>query len=201
MKDSYKPLPFKLEDLKEERANIPETDFHPLFSEVKSEKMEVEKFEEKIRRVFEEAYAEGEKAGYEMGMKKVEPVIKRLNNLIAGLEGLREEMRKKTEYLACELAVLVSEAIILKECSIDRNIIVSMVRKGLEICEKKWEITVRVRPEDVTHLSSSVPFIKVLPDETLKDPGFIIESNFGEIDGTFTTQLEEIKRVIWTCLE
>lgn len=204
MKDSYSLEPLKLMNLVDEEKEKIIHRFYPMFEEEKdggkssleSQKKEALDVEEAIRKTFEEAYKQGEKAGYEMGMKKVEPVLKRLNNYIAEIEAFKKKMVKRAERLATELSFIIAEAIILKECSLDKNIVVSMIRKALDICDEKAEITIRVRSDDFPYISNLLPSIKIIPDETLRDPGFLIESSFGEIEGTIKTQLEEIKKEI-----
>jgi flagellar assembly protein FliH len=153
------------------------------------------KIENEARKIFEDAYIQGEKAGHEMGMKKVEPLIKRLNGDIAALSVFKEELFIKAEKLSVELALVFAEAIVLKECNENRDLAVNMAKKALDICEEKSGITIRMRREDVQHISEDRIYpLKVIPDDTLKDPGFIIETNFGDIDGTITTQIDELKK-------
>ena len=203
MKGSYSPVPLKLGNLKEDPKKKSQRQFHPLFTPKvreeeaeRSRKDEALEWEERIRKTFEEAYAQGEKAGYEMGMKKVEPLIKRLNNYIETIESFKEEMRKETERLALELSIIISEAIILRECSLNKEVLSGMIKKALDLCEKKREVVIRVRREDAQYITTRFPSIKVIPDETLNDVGFVIESSFGDIDGTLRTQLEEIREEI-----
>jgi len=151
--------------------------------------------ENEARKVFEDAYIQGEKAGHEMGMKRVEPLIKRLNGDIAALSAIKDDLFRKAEKLSVELALVFAEAIVLKECEENRDIAVNMAKKALEICEEKSGITIRMRREDVQHISEDRIYpLKVIPDDSLKDPGFIIETNFGDIDGTIATQINELKK-------
>jgi flagellar assembly protein FliH len=169
---------------------------NPLPAEVEAQMgSKAEDIENEARKIFEDAYVQGEKAGHEMGMKKVEPLIKRLNEDIAALTAIKEELFKKAEKLSVELALVFAEAIVLKECQENREIAVTMAKKALEICEEKSGITIRMRREDVQHISEDRIYpLKVIPDDTLKSPGFIIETNFGDIDGTIATQIDELKK-------
>jgi len=151
--------------------------------------------ENEARKAFEDAYVQGEKAGHEMGMKRVEPLVKRLNGDIAALSAFKEELFKQAEKLSVELALIFAEAIVLKECKENKDIIMNMAKKAMEICEEKSGITIRMRREDVQHISEDRIYpLKVIPDDTLKDPGFIIETSFGDIDGTIATQIDELKK-------
>jgi flagellar assembly protein FliH len=168
----------------------------PLFSDIEAQMdNKAADIENEARKVFEDAYIQGEKAGHEMGMKKVEPLVKRLNGDIAALSAFKEELFRKAERLSIELALVFAESIVLKECQENRDIVVNMAKKALEICEEKSGITIRMRREDVRHISEDRIYpLKVIPDDTLNDPGFIIESNFGDIDGTIATQIDELKK-------
>lgn len=151
--------------------------------------------EDEARKTFEDAYIQGEKAGREMGMKRVEPLINRLNTDIAALSVFKKDLIDRAEKLATELALMFAEAIVLIKCEEKRDIVINMAKRALEICDGKSGITIRIRREDVQYVSEdSIYPLKVMPDDTLKDPGFIIETSFGDIDGTIATQIEELKK-------
>ena len=151
--------------------------------------------EDQTRTIFEDAFAQGEKAGHEMGLKRVEPIIKRLNNYISELAFFKEELLERSKRLSTELALVFAEAIILRECEEKRETVVNMVKKALELCEDKSEIIIRMRKEDVERIApEEVKHLKIIKDDTLKEPGFIIETNFGDIDGRISVQIEELKK-------
>jgi len=151
--------------------------------------------EERSRKAFEEAFIQGEKAGYEMGMKKVETVIKRLNGYISDLSFFKEELLERSKKLSTELALVFAEAIILRECDEKRETVLRMARKALDLCEERSDIVIRIRKEDADRISpDEVSHLRIVKDDTLKEPGFIIETNFGDIDGRISVQLEELKK-------
>lgn len=151
--------------------------------------------EEQARKIFEDAFAQGEKAGHEVGMKKVEQVLKRLNSYLGELDALRSHLLKQAEEMSVKLSLIFAEALVLKECSEKREIIVNMAKRALEICEDKCDIVIRVRREDAELLTrNALGHLKVVPDDTLKEPGFIVETGFGDIDGRISTQLAELKK-------
>jgi len=151
--------------------------------------------EAEARRVFEEAFAQGEKAGHEMGMEKVEPLIQKLNEYLASLEGFKRELLGRVERFATALALTFAESIVLKECAEYKELTLSMIKKALEICEERAEILIRLPKEDAWLISSQGPTTwRVVPDEELKEPGFVVETKFGDIDGRISIQLEELKK-------
>lgn len=151
--------------------------------------------EEQARKIFEDAYAQGEKAGYEMGMKKVEQILKRLNSYLAELDIFRDELMKQSESFSADLAIVFAEALVLQECSEKKDLVLGMAKRAFEICEDKYNIVIRVRPEDAEHLcQSATSHLKIVPDDTLREPGFIVETGFGDIDGRISTQLDELRK-------
>lgn len=151
--------------------------------------------EDQTRTIFEDAFIQGEKAGHEMGLKRVDPIVKRLNTCIAELSFFKEELLERSKQLSTELALVFAEAIILRECEEKRETVINMVKKALELCEDKSEIIIRMRKEDVERIApEEVKHLKIIKDDTLKEPGFIIETNFGDIDGKISVQIEELKK-------
>ena len=151
--------------------------------------------EQEARRIFEEAFAQGEKAGQEMGMKKMEPLVERLNLYLASLESFKQELLGRVERYATVLALTFAESIVLKECTDHREVTLSMIRKAIEACEERDECLVRLPKEDAWIISAQgTTAWKIVPDEELKEPGFVVETKFGDIDGRISTQLDELKK-------
>ncbi len=112
-----------------------------------------------------------------MGMRRVDAIAKRLERHIEELTLFKDALEERYEKLAVELALKFAEAIILRECAEKREVLVAMIRKAMEICEEKSEIVIRVRAEDVRYVEDiRSDRIKVIVDDTLKEPGFTIET-------------------------
>ncbi len=176
-----------LEDAREEDVPAPRQD-----EQQQPEPIDVEA---EARRIFEEAFAQGEKAGHEVGMKKAEPLIERLNQYLASLESFKQEISSRVEGFATTLALAFAESIILKECKEHREATLAMIRKALEACEEKDGILIRLPKEDAWLISAQEGSAwRIVPDDNLKEPGFVVETNFGDIDGRISKQLEELKK-------
>jgi len=151
--------------------------------------------EKEARMVFENAYVQGEKAGIEFGRKKMEPMIKRFEQAVYELEQFQHFIERKTEETIIGLSLFFAEGVILKECSEHKDQVAAMVRKALGLCKDKNKVIIRVRKDDFDYLSEiKTEEIKIVPDDTIKDAGFIIETQYGEIDGTISMQMEELRR-------
>ena len=95
------------------------------------------------------------------------------------------------------MALVFAEAIILRECAQNKEILAGMIGKALEACEEKSEIVIRVRTEDLPFVESiSSHHLRVIADDTVREPGFIIETTFGDIDGRISSQIEELKKAL-----
>ena len=197
--------PFTLYDFSEEMPEEKCSDFirlyddkgkeNPVHEEKQPPAAPMVNLEEEARRVFEEAYAQGEKAGHEMGMKKVEPLVKRLGGFMAELSLFKEELVKRAEHLSTELALVFAEAIILRECREHHDAVLRMVRKALSLSEERSGTTIRLRREDAEQISGEeLSNFKIVRDDTMHEPGFVIETNFGDIDGRVSVQIEELKK-------
>ncbi len=153
--------------------------------------------EDQSRKAFEDAYVQGEKAGYEMGMRRVESEIKRLEKQIEEVVSFKETLAGKYEKLATEMALIFAEAVVLRECSEKKELLAGMIRKALQVCEDRGEIVIKVRTKDVERLEGlSSSYLKIMGDDTLGEPGFVIETAMGDIDGRISIQFEELKKAL-----
>jgi flagellar biosynthesis/type III secretory pathway protein FliH len=208
MKDlSRASVPFSFDDLSKESRRPPDKPFVMLFGSGAGEAAEkaAEKapeppplsVEEQARKVFDDAYAEGEKAGHEMGMRRAELVAKRLEKQLNEVVAFKQALEKKYERLAVDLALLFAEAVVLRECAGNREILAGMIKKALEACEERGEIVVRVRSEDLRYVEGIGPDnVRLIADDALKEPGFVIETSLGDIDGRISSQIEELKNAL-----
>lgn len=190
--------PYTLDNLDEPARESKPTEFTTYFDEKRPAPEKTVKavtVEDQSRKAFEDAFAQGEKAGFEVGMKKVDSLVKRLNGYIAELSFFKEELLDRSRRLSTELAIAFAEAVILRECEEKKETVLKMAKKALDLCEDKGEIVIRIRKEDADQISADeVSHLKIVKDDSLKEPGFIIETNFGDIDGRISVQIEELKK-------
>lgn len=198
--------PFTFEDLESQEEEGLTSQFIALFPpagsqdteeaapETAEEQQLPEPPEVRSRREFEDAYAQGEKAGYEMGMRRVESIAKRLEKQIVEVVSFREELKGRCERLSTELALIFAEALVLRTCTDQKETLAAMIRKALEACEDRGELVIRVRAQDVKYVEGLASnHLRIVADDTLKEPGFVIETNMGDIDGRIRIQIEELK--------
>jgi flagellar biosynthesis/type III secretory pathway protein FliH len=202
MKNSSSPSAFSFDDLSLPADQTVAARFVNLFAGEEGREAETEigekhdlpSAEDEVRKVFEDAYVQGEKAGFEMGMRRVESIAKRLEKQISEVLDFRVDLKARYEKLSVELALIFTEALVIHECQERKETVGAMIKKALEACDARGDILIRVRAEDaanIEHLSSD--HLQILKDESLKEPGFVIETNLGDIDGRLSTQIDELK--------
>jgi flagellar assembly protein FliH len=205
MKDlSRASIPFTFDDLCAVGHERPEAGFVSYFCSRVAEAEKEETVEEPLpspedqaRKVFEDAYVQGEKAGCDMGMRRVDAIAKRLERHIEEVTLFKDVLEERYEKLAVELALKFAETIVLRECAEKRDVLAAMIRKAMEMCEEKGQIVIRVRAEDARYIEGiRSDRIKVIADDTLKDPGFVIETQVGDIDGRISSQIEELRSAL-----
>ena len=153
-----------------------------------------ESHEDPSRKTFEDAYVQGEKAGYEMGMRRVESIVRRLESQVNEVVSFKQALTGRYETLSTELALIFAETLVLRVCSDHKDTLMNMIRKALEACEDRSQLVIRVRTDDVKYVEALASGqLRIVPDDSLKEPGFVIETNMGEIDGRIRTQIEELK--------
>ncbi len=180
-----------------ESAAKPAVEEKPAPSKEELEAAEQARQEDQSRKAFEDAYVQGEKAGYEMGMRRVESTIKRLEKQIEEIVSFKQTLTEKYEKLATEMALIFAEAVVLRECYEKKEVLAGMIRKALSVCEDRGEIVIKVRTKDVERLEGlSSTYLKIIGDDTLGEPGFVIETAMGDIDGRISIQFEELKKAL-----
>lgn len=160
--------------------------------------------EEKYRM---KGYEEGYRAGYEEGYKKGE---EKAQALIEEAKALKEEIleEKKRLYKEAESDMInvileAVEKIVGKHVEEDKDLILSLIKKGMENYNAFDKVTVRVSEEDYEHcvknkdkILKDVEFldeINIVKDLSLRKGDCIIETNSGVINSGVTTQLKTLK--------
>ena len=159
-----------------------------------------------ISRAQEEAVAIREAAkqdGFKEGINKAESAIAELKN------NLSEFYTYKETECILDIAVEIAKKIIKKETQTDSAATLAIIKEALEEVNKtENKITIKVMPKDVEIVRDKIPEmissdyyeaqVIVVPDNTIKEGGVIIETSNGIVDATIGTQLEIIKKALIT---
>ena len=152
------------------------------------------------KEAYEKGFAQGEKAGMELGEKRFDSVIKSFTEGLEEVKKLKEALYQKSEQEMLKLVLAIARRVIQKDASTDEKIILSMIQSALKYVADQEEITVKLNPSDLEFASQHRGEIikgmkKVIfeGDGGILRGGVVIESNRGVIDGGIEKHLQEIE--------
>ena len=146
--------------------------------------------------------AEGFEKGKQVAAGELENVIQRLRQAYMDIEKYRKQLYLKAEEDTVELALAVTRKIIGQEISVDRKIVLNVVKGALEKVIDHEKVKIRINPSDLetvkTALFQFLPLVENLEnmhfeaDAAITEGGCIVETNFGNIDAGIENQLDKI---------
>jgi flagellar assembly protein FliH len=154
------------------------------------------------REAFAKGYEQGERSGLEAAGKRGEAMLRRLSETLAELTSLRASMIRQTETQIVELALAVARRIVLREVTLDRNLLIAIVRVALDRLGESARVTVRLHPEEyeATGAARVAEFagndITFIPDARVGRGGCRVESDMGMLDAGVEAQIQEIARAL-----
>lgn len=174
----------------------------------------IEEAKKKVKEIKKEAhrkgFTEGKKAGIEAGIKegreKIEPVLDSFKKGIEGLLRYRREIYERSEGELLELVIAVARRVIHKDISLNKDVILSVMRDAMKNVLSQDRITVRVNPADLEIAVASRPDFKdrvddinnisFKGDESISSGGCIIETDHRTIDARIEQQIKEIEGIL-----
>jgi flagellar assembly protein FliH len=153
------------------------------------------------REAFAKGYAQGERAGIEAGGKRAEAMLRRVAQTLTDLSGLRETLIQQTERQMVQLALTIAKRIVLREVTLDPELIAAMAHVALQKLGTSSPATIRLNPEDYTVVAHDGERwgggqVTVVPDPAIARGGCLVESEFGRIDASVDRQFEEMTRAL-----
>jgi flagellar biosynthesis/type III secretory pathway protein FliH len=149
---------------------------------------------------------EARQKGIEEGLNQSAEMMTQLNEAIESLLFAREQALSNASGEIADIAMDVVKHILKAEVSCDPHLVDAFVRRSIKQSGHHHKnVVAKVSPEDYPHLSQSfeqkppvgseVAF-ELMEDKTVDAGSCIIETEAGQIDRRFTTQLEVLKRLI-----
>jgi len=115
-------------------------------------------------------------------------------------------MLANSEKDVIEMAVMLAEKILATEIDKSNDYIIGLVQSTLEKAVSKKNITLKVSPHDYYMIQDNFKYISakvegfgeinIVSDDSLDKGSVIAETQFGTLDGSVTTRLEQAKKVI-----
>jgi flagellar assembly protein FliH len=159
------------------------------------------------KEAYEKGFAEGQKAGMEVGESMGETLLKQYSSGLDALNKLRRELFSTSEKEVIRLSLEIARKIIKREVAIDDELILTLVKVALGRVADQTLITIRVNPRDCQsierHRTAGIgaadngalsESVKVVEDPLIARGGCIIETESGTIDARVEEQLREIEK-------
>lgn len=160
----------------------------------------------------QQAHQQGFNAGREQGIKSGEETIKKalaeIQNILIEAKHKREEIIHTNQEIIINLALMIAKKIIKTELATNKEAILKNLTQALKKVKNKEEIKVKVNPvhleelgrrkEEILKQVFGLEGITFEEDKNIEPGGCVIETNFGFIDATISSQLEIIQEALWS---
>ena len=154
-------------------------------------------------RAYAQGFTEGEKAGIDSERKNLKSVLDTLSQVVRQLDEIRNEIYRYSEKEVVSLAMGIATKIVRHEITINKNVILNVLKQALKKIVDYDKIKIRVNPSDLqflktqnhqfSHLIDNMGSIVFEEDETILTGGCLIETNSGDIDARIDKQLEAVE--------
>ena len=163
----------------------------------------------------EQRKGQAEESGYQEGYNKaiaeVDKLKAKANEELKSAQKQKEEILSSAEPQIVELILKISENLFNKALKFNPQTIAALVKKGLSQASSKDNLIIHVSVDDYTAAKNGLKEFKefvgegaeieIFRDTSLNCGDCIIETSFGNIDCSFETQFEQIKKEIIYILE
>ncbi len=154
----------------------------------------------------QELYSEGLRRGIEAGRAEFREAVAESNQVLRqaaeAIREARERFLAATEPSVLHLVREITSRILLREATVDPELVVSTIRAALRTLTEREGLIVRVNPRDLQALREQGinPFegvegageIELVADETVGLGGCLVESASLQVDARLEQQLERI---------
>ncbi len=123
------------------------------------------RLEEIEREAYEKGFEAGQKAGFEMGEQKALLLIQRLENIITDIIELRQRELKNLEKQVFQLSLAFAKRIILKEISLNPDILTNIVKEALMRLQRTGQIIIKIHPSlNEIFIKNKASLLGISPD-------------------------------------
>lgn len=154
------------------------------------------------REAYEKGFEAGERAGFELGVKKAEVLFSGLGKILSELSSFKSDLYEPCEQEMVELTLAIAKKVIQREVE-DKETVLDCVRTAVKAVVAAGEIVIKVNPKDLEVLnanrnelarySGGVKGLKIEADEEIGKGGCIIETDYGEVDATINSLLSDVE--------
>jgi len=158
------------------------------------------------QQAYEERLAKGEEKGYGDGIKKAEPVVTRMQELLAELEGLWHHLVQTYEAQIIDLVGRAAEKVVLSHVSLDHETIKRSIHQAFGTIPEPVSATIEVNPKEMEYIETlkedfftqvkSLKHVSLIPNASVSPGGCRIKTDTGEVDATVESRLDAVRQSI-----
>ena len=157
-------------------------------------------WELRVQHAREEGRREAETAARQAAAQEIAALQHRLLQSIESVATLRPRLRLEAERQVVELAIAVARRVLRRQITIDPDAVAGLVRSALDGLSLREVVSIRCHPASTTSIQTGLerlgapPALRIEPDPSLEAGAVLVETTYGVLDASVTTQLEEIER-------
>lgn len=205
-----------VEALYEEKLKEAELQINDQLAEAKREADEiVQRAQQEAMSVLEKArqegYVEGKEVGYDEGKRSADAIIQEALQIKEHIQSQKVSMTKEIEKDVNALIIQIVENILNMKVQDCEDVIMGLVKLGLDKCTYTDHLVIRVSPEDygfamaskdkILCLAENISDLEIKQDASLNKGSCVIDTISGSVDSSVETQLQYIKDIFLELLE
>jgi flagellar assembly protein FliH len=157
-------------------------------------------WELRVQNARDEGRREAEAAARQAAAQEIAALQHRLLQSIESVATLRPRLRLEAERQVVELAIAVARRVLRRQITIDPDAVAGLVRSALDDLSLREVVSIRCHPASTASIQAGLerlgapPALRIEPDPSLEAGAVLVETTYGVLDASVTTQLEEIER-------
>ncbi|MCX7725802.1 MAG: FliH/SctL family protein [Chitinispirillaceae bacterium] len=173
---------------------------------------------EKTIVAIQNAFIKGKKEGFESGVKegkeeaakiyekKIDELQSKITTILEDINIFKKKLYSNTELELLHLSLAIAKKIVNHELSVNKELILHIIKNALEYIGSKEKVVIRVAENDFETVSGRKDFwipvgerlkdIIIEPDPRIEKGGCIIESSSGLVDSRISVKFEEIASIL-----
>jgi flagellar assembly protein FliH len=162
----------------------------------------------------EQARIEGEAAGYAAGLERAQAEFKELAQTLANglgeaageLAATRDELVESLTREAGEISLRVAGQIVAGAFEFQPDLVIDVTRAAIRRLAERHRLTVLLNPADMERVGAAIDglraetggieYLEVQADRRVEPGTVIVETEYGEIDATIATQIQNARAIV-----
>ena len=174
-------------------------------AQAQSQILEEEAREKGYSQGFAQGQKEGRTQGREEGLHSAQPIIARIEEVLAQAIGASPQIQQQLEQQLVKLALAIAEKVVGELAREKEELVLQTAKHALTRVRGESQVTIRVNWQDLDLVQAErevllahtdgIGEIIIREDPRVGRGGCLIETNLGAIDARLETQLEELGKL------